>query len=252
MSIRLHAVAAAVLALLAWGLALSAVDASARSIRGVDVSRFQERIAWKQVGHTQIEFAFVQASRGSGDDCLVVPEQCAADPFYERNYKGARTQGLRVGAYHRAFASGPGINGAQEDARAEANVFINSVGKVRGKDLVPVLDVETPFTDLDPETLKVWVRAWLNRVERKLGVQPMIYTNNSSWQETGDTLDFALDGHPLWVANFDVPRPLVPAANWAGQSWSVWQYTSSGRVDGITGNVDKNRLSGGFGSIDAR
>lgn len=243
------------LAFVLTALALAAVGAAAadaRSIRGIDVSRFQERIAWKQVGQTGIEFAFVQASRGSGDDCLVVPEQCAADPFYERNYKGARAQGIKVGAYHRAFASGPGIEGAQEDAREEANVFIASVGKLRGRDLLPVLDVETPFSHLDAETLQVWIRAWLNRVERKLGVKSIIYTNNSSWQATGNTTDFALAGYPLWVANFDVPRPLVPAQDWAGEGWSIWQYTSSGSVRGISGAVDKNRLAKGFGRIDVR
>jgi len=245
--------AALTLALASVAVAMTSPSpAAAKSIRGIDVSRFQERIAWKQVGATGIRFAFVQASRGSGDDCLVVPEECAADPFYARNYRGARAQGIRVGAYHRAFASGPGVEGARKDALEEAGVFIARVGSLRGKDLLPVLDVETPFVDLDEEALRAWIRTWLDRVERELGVRPIIYTNNSSWQATGDTTDFALDGHPLWVANFDVPSPLVPAEDWAGKSWSVWQYTSSGRVRGIDGAVDKNRLRKGFGKIDLR
>ena len=62
----------------------------------------------------------------------------------------------------------------------------------------------------------------------------------------------ALAGHPLWVANFDVPSPLVPAQNWAGKGWSIWQFTSSGRVKGIDGAVDKNRLARGFGKIKVR
>lgn len=229
------------------------VEAPAKPrLRGIDVSRFQERIAWKQVGDTQIRFAFVQASRGSGDDCLVVPERCGADEFYERNYRGARANGIRVGAYHRAFASGGDPQGAKEDAREEANLFVSQVGMVRGRDLRPALDVETPFTDLDERSLRVWVRAWLNRVERKLGVVPIIYTNDSSWQATGDTTAFALAGHPLWVANFDVPRPAVPAQDWGGRSWTIWQYTSSGSVRGIEGAVDKNRLRRGFGKIRSR
>lgn len=226
--------------------------AATKNVRGIDVSRFQEQIAWKQVGSTQIEFAFIQASRGSGGDCLVVPEECGADPYYERNYRAARAEGIRVGAYHRAFASGPGPEAAKEDARAEANLFIAEVGQLRGRDLLPVLDVETPFTDLDEPSLRAWVRAWLNRVERKLGQKGILYTNNSSWMQTGNTTSFALEGHPLWIANYDVPEPLVPAEYWAGKGWSIWQYTSSAHVRGITGSVDKNRLFKGFGRIRVR
>lgn len=226
-------------------------SASARSMRGIDVSRFQEVIGWKQVGETKNRFAFVAASRGSGDDCLVAADRCGADEYYERNYHGAKDAGLRVGAYHRAFASGstPGV--AKEDARAEANLFIEQVGKVRSRDLRPALDVETPFTDMTEQSLRAWIRAWLARVEKKLGQQPIIYTNTSSWGATGNTTSFAEVGHPLWVANFDVPRPSVPAANWGGKGWSVWQYTSSGHVRGIEGAVDRNRLSKGFGKISA-
>ncbi len=248
-----------VAALVAAALLAPASPAAAKPkhIRGIDVSRFQGHIAWKQVGQTKLRFAFIQASRGSGADCLVVPDQCGADPYYLRNYAKARAEGLRIGAYHRAFAADPGteidgIAGAKLDARAEANLFAATVGRLRGRDLRPVLDLETPFTRLDEEELNAWVKAWLARVERKLGSSPILYTNYSSWQATGDTTAFALAGHPLWVANFDVPSPLVPAENWAGKGWTIWQYTSSGRVPGIVGNVDRNKLARGFRRIMAR
>lgn len=235
-------------------LAIAPATASAvkKNVRGIDVSRFQGKIAWDRVGRTQIGFAFVQASRGSGADCTVVPERCGADEYYEINYRGARANGIRVGAYHRAFASGPGIRGAKADARAEANAFIAQVGTLRHRDLLPVLDVETPFTDLDDKELRVWVHTWLDRVERKLGRKAIVYTNQSSWLATGDTTEFALLGHPLWVANYGVSRPAVPALNWAGFGWSVWQFTSSGHVRGVDGSVDKNRLSNGFRGISVR
>jgi len=232
-------------------LAFAVPAAEAKSIRGIDVSRFQEVIGWKQVGTTKLRFAFVAASRGSGNDCLVVPDRCGSDEFFARNYRGAKDAGLRVGAYHRGFASGSTPEAAKEDARAEANLFIRQVGKVRSRDLRPALDVETPFVDMTEDSLRAWIGAWLARVEKKLGVEPIIYTNFSSWQATGDTLSFALEGHPLWVANFDVPEPLVPADDWAGQGWAIWQYTSSGKVRGIEGAVDKNRLDDGFGEIKA-
>ena len=103
-----------------------------------------------------------------------------------------------------------------------------------------MLDVESPFNDVSGGLLRRWIRIWLVKVEKELGVRPLIYSNVSSWNVTGNTTRFAEQGYRLWVANFDVERPQVPAANWGGLGWSIWQYTSSGRVQGITGNVDRN------------
>jgi lysozyme len=235
-------------------LALAALvpgTAAAQRVPGIDVSRFQEAIDWDRVGETRIGFAFVQASRGSGGDCTVVPDRCGADEFYALNYQGARAEGIQVGAYHRAFADGRGPKSARKDAKVEADVFIAQVGELRQGDLLPALDVESPFGELSKRGLKTWVRTWLVRVRRKLGARPIIYTNSSSWQATGDTTKFARKGHPLWVANYGVDSPSVPADNWNGAGWSIWQYTSSGRVRGIDGAVDKNRLRVGLDQISA-
>jgi len=240
-----------VLAVVALGISLlllAPATAPARA-RGIDVSRFQGEIHWTQVATTNIEFAFIQASRGSGDDCVVVPERCGADEFYARNRRRARAGGIRVGAYHRAFADGGGLAEAKSDARAEAKVFLQQVGSLRSGELLPALDVEAPFGDLNARQLRTWIRTWLRRVEETLGVKPLIYTNYSSWQETGDTTAFAQAGHRLWIANYGVAEPLVPADEWAREGWSIWQFTSSGRVRGIRGPVDKNRLSVGLRKI---
>jgi lysozyme len=231
---------------------LLAAPAAPAGVRGIDVSRFQGFIDWEKVGETKVRFAFVQASRGSGNDCLVEPTECGADGFYDVNVTEAREQGIKVGAYHRAFASGRTRKAATKDARREVKAFVRSVDEIPRGDLLPVLDVETPFTDLSPQRLRLWISTWLERVERRLGARPMIYTNASSWSATEDTLRFAKDGYRLWVANFDVEEPLVPAANWAGYGYSVWQFTSTGSVRGVEGNVDKNRLGVPLRLLDAR
>lgn len=230
----------------------SAAEAGAERLDGVDVSRFQNRIDWGLVAGDGISFAFVQASRGTGNDCSVKPRRCGPDERYDANVEAARAAGVAVGPYHRAFAGGRGREGVKADAKAEAGVFVTSVGRLRPGDLAPALDVETPFEGLTPGKLRLWVRTWLKRVERKLGARPLIYTNTSSWAATGDTTEFALAGHPLWVAEWGVRRPSVPAANWAGESWAVWQYTSSGSVAGIEGHVDRDVLRGGLASLSAR
>lgn len=216
---------------------------------GVDVSRFQGTIDWTAVGGYGIRFAFVQASRGTGFDCDVVPDNCGADLYYASNYAAARAAGIRVGAYHRVFIDPEPIEALKIDARAEANLFTSIVGTLRRGDLVPALDVESPFDGASPVQIRVWIKTWIKRVRKTLGVRPIIYTNTTSWAATDDTTKFARKGHPLWVANWGVGRPSVPAGNWGGRGWSIWQYTSSGTVPGITGRVDMNRLRVRFSRI---
>ncbi|HSD23308.1 MAG TPA: glycoside hydrolase family 25 protein [Solirubrobacterales bacterium] len=240
-------------ALVALGLVVGApgAEAGTRAI-GIDVSRFQGAIDWPTVAGSGIRFAFVQASRGSGADCTVKPGQCGPDPYFAANRVAAEASGIRVGAYHRAFASGATATEARADALAEANIFIAAVGSLQRGELIPVLDAETPFTGMTSSSLRTWIRVFVKRVHRKLGRKPMIYTNASSWSATGNTTEFARARYPLWVAEWGVSRPTVPAGNWAGRGYWVWQYTSSGSVPGISGRVDMDRLGKRLGKITVR
>ena len=109
----------------------------------------------------------------------------------------------------------------------------------------------TPFAGMTPVNLRLWTRTWLFRVRARLGQSPIIYTNVSSWTALGNPASFARNGYPLWVANWDVASPLVPAGNWAGRGWRIWQHSSSGRVNGIKGRVDLNWLQGGWNGVTA-
>jgi GH25 family lysozyme M1 (1,4-beta-N-acetylmuramidase) len=232
-------------------IAAPTASAAPRTL-GIDVSRFQGTIDWAQVAGSGVQFAFVQASRGSGLDCTVKPAQCGADPYWAANAAAARAVGVRIGAYHRAFATGATRAEAKADAGAEAAIFVAQVGRVPRGDLLPVLDVETPFTGLTPGRLRVWIQTWMKRVHKGVGVKPIIYTNATSWAATGNTTKFTA-GHPLWVAQWQVAKPtLVPAANWGGRGWTVWQFTSSGAVPGISGNVDMDYLRVPLGKILVR
>jgi lysozyme len=234
----------------AFVLALGPPNAAAgtRAI-GIDVSRFQKTIDWPSVAGAGVRFAYVQASRGSGLDCTVKPEHCGPDPYFAANRVAAQSVGIRVGAYHRAFASGGTPADARADALAEADVFLAAVGTLQSGELIPVVDVETPFSGTTPTTLRTWVRVWVKRVKNRLGRKPMIYTSATSWAATGNSTEFAQAKYPLWVAHWSVSRPSVPAGNWAGRGYSVWQYTSSGSVPGITGRVDMDRLGTGLAKI---
>ncbi len=198
------------------------------TIAGVDVSHWQGTVDWTKVAEAGKRFVFLKAT----DDFDYT------DPTFQTNRGGARANGLLVGAYHFARPDpSPG------DAREEARHFV-SVADPQPGDLLPVLDMETS-RGLNQDELTRWARVWVAEVRALTGVTPFVYTSPYGWlTRTGDTVALARDGAPLWVAHWGVSSPTVPAQDWDGHGWVVWQHTSTGHVRGIVGNVDLDRLAG--------
>jgi GH25 family lysozyme M1 (1,4-beta-N-acetylmuramidase) len=197
-------------------------------IRGLDVSNHQERIDWSRVKGDGIAFAYVKASEGVG----------FADPRYQAHVTGARSVGIRTGAYHFARPdtnSGGRLAEVRRDARAEADWFLSIVAPRPG-DLLPALDLET--AGLPPDRMIAWTRAWLDRVRVAIGARPLLYTYPFFWQSLGETRSFRT--YPLWIANYEVREPTLPGG-W--RRYAIWQYTASGRVPGVPGRVDLDRLA---------
>ena len=216
------------------GEAARSPDVSDRPVRagstlpGIDVSHWQGTIDWSRVAGAGKTFVFMKAT----EDTWYV------DPTYATNRAGARANGLRVGAYH--FAQPDPSAG---DARKEARWFIRHADPQPG-DLLPVLDIETSG-GLDPDELTIWSKRWVSEVRRLTGVRPLVYTSPYGWNvRFDDSTALARWGSPLWIAHWGVSAPTLPAQNWAGRGWTVWQYTSTGRVAGIRGDVDLDVLNG--------
>jgi GH25 family lysozyme M1 (1,4-beta-N-acetylmuramidase) len=197
-------------------------------VPGIDVSTYQRRIDWREVGRTKIRFAIVRASLGND----------YVDDRYRRNVSGASAHGIVVGAYH--FAK-PGR--ARWDARAEANHFLRVARNAPG-DVVPVLDIEDSG-GLSRQQLWRWAKRWLTRVREATGLRAMIYSGNYFWSRyMGNTGWFGRHGYPHWVAHWYVRRPDVPGRAWGGRGWTFWQWSATGRVPGIRGPVDLDWFGG--------
>jgi lysozyme len=201
---------------------------AAPTVPGIDVSKYQGRIDWELVSLTPIRFAIVRATLGNR----------YRDRRFARNVAGARRNGITVGAYHYAK---PGR--APWDPRVEADHFLDVVD-LRAGDVVPVLDIEQTG-GLGPRRLRTWASSWLRRVERRTGVRAMIYSGSRFWHGSmRNTEWFARRDHPLWVAHWYVDAPAVPGGRWAGRGYSVWQFSAVGRIPGIRGPVDRDRMRG--------
>ena len=191
-------------------------------LRGIDVSKWQGTIRWRQVARAGVEFAFIRVSDGVDNP----------DPMFKANWRGARNAGITRGAYQ--------YFRPDQDPIAQADLLLASMGPLRRGDLPPVLDVETSG-GLAPGQLVARIRRWIDRVRSATGVEPILYTNARSWIElTGDHRRWRRS--PLWIAHYEVACPTMPRA-W--RRWTFHQHSDRGEVAGIDGPVDLNRFNGG-------
>ena len=213
---------------LCLAFAAAPVSAGPTYLKGVDASHHNGSPDWSAAVADGVRFAIVKATEG----------QTFVDPRYATNRAQADSLGLPFGAYHFARP-----DTTASDAVLEADHFLAN-SALKGRHLLPVLDLEKSG-GLGPRKLRAWAKAWLGRVHQRLGVKAIIYTSPSFWvNEMGNSRWFADNGYRLWIAHWHADQPTVPAQNWGGRGWTLWQHSASGSVDGFDGNVDLDRYTG--------
>ena len=197
---------------------------TAYPVHGIDVSRWQGDINWRQVRSSGVSFAFIKATEG-GD---------VADPMFKAHWDGARQGGVPRGAYHYYYFCRP--------AAEQARWFIRHVP--RDANALPhVLDMEwnprskTCTLRPDGATVRSEARIFLDILERHYGKRPVIYTTVDFYADTGIG---KVGGTQFWLRSVaGHPREVYPGAR-----WTFWQYTGTGVVPGVAGPVDINVFAG--------
>lgn len=221
----------------ASGMAVAAGTTATPSL-GIDVSRWQHpsgaTIDWAQVANSGQKFAVVKATElytdTSGQPVLYT------NPYLVSDLTGARAAGLVVGTY--AFAH------PENSATYQADAFASAIGALPSGSLPPVLDLETSG-GLGTADLITWTHTFLDRLQSDTRVQPMIYAGPSFWKTyLGNTSEFA--GYPLWEAHYTTAS--VPASMGGWSTYTLWQFTSTASIPGITGSVDQNRFNPATGA----
>lgn len=192
---------------------------------GVDVSRYQGDIDWAAVKEAGVDFAMLRLGyRGYGTGAMV------KDTYFERNIQGALEQGIEVGVYFFSQAITP------EEAVEEAEYTME---KLEDYDITYpiVFDWEPYDSSLHPRTeglsdkiLTQCAVAFCDTV-KDAGYHPMVYSNLSYFYLHFD-LSKLVD-YPLWLAQY-TSKPTFY------YHFDMWQYSSTGKVPGIKGNVDLN------------
>jgi len=225
----------ATLLLLSGGNAFAMQAGTSSNLRGIDVSHWDGVINWSQVKSSGIQFAYIKATGGTS----------FVDPQFAYNVQNAEANGIAVGAYHYAQPARPF---KPNDAVQQATFFVNTMKSVMPKygDIMPVLDLETS-NNLSVSDLVQWTNLFIQTVEQQTGRKVMLYTDEGFIQQEND-FNNALSNVPLWVGWYGYLNNNTVPPNIAGwSSWTTWQYTDQGVVNGITGNVD---LDYGATSLD--
>lgn len=194
---------------------------------GIDVSSHQGEIDWERVKTDGIDFAIIRIGfRGYGSAGNI-----CEDEMSEINIKEAAKAGLKVGVYFYSQATTP------EEAEEEADFVLNIV---KNYDIsYPIVfdwendpDVGGMRTDsVTGDTLTSCAVSFCEKIKAE-GYTPGIYFNLHDAYMRYDLSE--IKAYPFWYAQYDGTSPAFY------YHYNIWQYSDSGRVDGINGRVDLN------------
>ena len=190
-------------------------------IKGIDVSEFQGNIDWTKVKNDGVKFAILKLGNIYDTDANY------KDSKFDTNYKNARANGIKVGAYIYNYCNTvdnlkKGLDWAFE--------------KLAGKELDLPL-----YLDMEDKTIAVeTVDSLTNqcnefaKIVKEKGYKAGVYANLNWLKNELNPSKFDKD-ISVWVAQY------YSKCEYTGD-YDIWQYTSSGKVNGISGNCDMNYL----------
>ena len=200
-------------------------DPAKHPVHGVDVSRFQTSVDWNTARANGVNFAFIKATEG-GD---------MVDPMFKDHWRGAGQAGVKRGAYLFYYH----CRAPEEQARW----FFKHVPRVAGS-LPPVLDMEwTPTSPTctirrEASVIRRDAAVIIRMMTDHYGTAPVLYTTVDFFE---DNEMWRLSGVDFWLRSVAAH----PSDRYPGQHWTFWQYTSTGLVPGMAGEIDINVFSGG-------
>lgn len=196
--------------------------------RGIDVSKWQGEINFVNVKKSGVEFVIIRCNDWSEyKNCVV------KDPYFEKNYKNAKAAGLDVGVYYYTWETSS--YGAEQDSA-------RCIEYIKGKKFeYPIyFDLEWNKAFVKGKTVcSNMVSAFCKALE-KAGYFAGLYISRDPLQNY-ISQDVARS-YTLWIAEYG------SKCNYNGD-YAMWQYSSSGRISGISGNVDMDYCYKDFPTI---
>lgn len=220
--------AAALASVPAAAMAKTTVCPGPTTVDGNDVSFWQGTMDWGKIKAAGRKYVIMRAAHAM-----------SVDTKFDFNWKSCHDQGLHCGVYQ--FFE-PNI-----DPVGQADLMLAKMGKLGPGDLPPVIDVESTGGGMAASAVADAVGKWINHVQAKTGVKPMIYSGGYFWEDNVKSTAFG--DYPLWHPQYCSNCCPNIANPW--KKWYYWQYSSTGKVNGISGNVDMDLWNGTQAALDA-
>lgn len=179
-----------------------------------DISKWQGNIDWSKASKA-LDLVIIRTQYGAGTE----------DYMHSSYEASAKKYGIPFGVYSYVLSSTPA------NARAEARKFYDRASK---NTKFYVLDVEEFTNNSTPYTMRTIIEAYVDELRKLTNKKVGLYVANhlySSLNLKMSDFDF------VWIPRYSSQPP--------SYKYHLWQYTDSGRVAGIPGNVDLNRLASG-------
>ena len=202
-------------------------------IHGIDISHHQGDIDWEKVAASGVKFVFIRLGYRGYESGLLVK-----DDRFEDNIRGALQNGIAVGVYFVTQAI------SVEEAVEEAQFVMENIRPYNVTWPI-VLDIEDAASatartaELSQQARTDHAIAFCETVKES-GYTPMLYCNIRWFIEKLDIT--RITDYDKWFAQY-FRKPFFPYA------FQVWQYSSTGRIDGIEGNVDYNISFVDYGNL---
>ncbi len=215
-------------------------DETSEISMGIDVSKYQGKIDWTKVKAQGVEFAMIRVgyrAKSTGE--------IFEDPTARYNMQEAQAAGIKLGAYF--FSSAV----TEEEARAEAAFTKDIIAKYRIT--YPVAYNCEDFQSADSRQYGLGAEertnlacAFLDEIAAA-GYTPMFYASKGELEGSAQWNTQTLASkYKIWVAQYpDQPYPQTSVSSYSG-THAMWQYTSQGTVDGISGKTDVNLAYFGY------
>ena len=189
-----------------------------RHVHGIDLSHYQGNVFWESVGaNSKMAYVYLKATEGGTH----------IDKTYERNIELAHRYGLKVGSYH--------FFRPKTDLTKQLENFMSQC-RPGDQDLLPMIDIESTG-GLKTEEFCDSLFKFLDLVEKAYRQKPLLYTYTNLYNKY---LKGKIDDYKLMIAQYSNETTKLDD----GKDYTMWQYTSKGRINGINAYVDKSRFMG--------
>lgn len=191
-----------------------------------DISHYKTVSDWSAV-KSNLDAVYIKATEGTS----------VTDSKADSNSTGAQSVALKYGFYHVFWPYANGTSADTENASSQADYFYNIIKQYKYS-CVPALDLEYD-NGCSSSIIVADVKAFIAEFKKLSGQDIMIYCS----PDFTSNLDSSLSEYKFWIANYDTSAP-KDTSIW--HQYTMWQYTSTGTVTGISGDVDCDHATDGI------